>query len=143
MLRRELCPVLPVDLVAVILLCIVAGGYVDTSHGPVFAYRKAELRGGAQCVKNPHPYPVSGHDRGGFPSKEAAVSAAVKAYDYSTLHRLGAQGAYQGCEALCRVPYNMDVHSVQTYAHYSAQAGSAKGERREESVLHLLRVVYN
>ena len=46
--RRDLCAVLPVNLVAVILRRIVAGGNVDTRDTSQMTYRKGELRCGAK-----------------------------------------------------------------------------------------------
>ena len=57
---RDLCAVLPVDLISVIFPGVMACGHIDARHRAQFPDRIGELRRGPQGGKQVHPDPVSG-----------------------------------------------------------------------------------
>ena len=67
MVGRKLCTVGPVDLVAVVLLGIMAGSDVDARLTAVFPHGKAQLRRGPQGFKNADMDAVGSTDLGGGP----------------------------------------------------------------------------
>ena len=83
MLRRKLSAVRPIDLIAVIFLGVVRGGYVKSRGRAVVANGKAKLGSRPQRVKNAHMDAVCSHNAGGFPGKQLAVVAAVEANGYA------------------------------------------------------------
>ena len=54
-LRRELGPVRPVDLIAVVFLRIVGGCDIKACRGMIVQYGKAELRSRSQGIKESYP----------------------------------------------------------------------------------------
>ena len=119
-LGRELRAVRPVDLIAVVLLGVVAGRDVDAGLRAVMPDGKAQLRRGPQRFKNAHMHAVRGHDRGGFAGKRHAVVAAVVADAHAALHRFRALGRDQLGKRLRRVTDDVDVHAVRAETHNAA-----------------------
>ena len=68
MRRCKLCAVLPVNLVAVVLRRVVAGGDVDTGDTAQLAHCEGQLRGGTQGLEQAHGDAVARHDTGGLPA---------------------------------------------------------------------------
>ena len=142
-LRRKLGAVRPVNLVAVVLLGIVAGRDVQAGRSPVMNNRKAQLRRGPKGFKNPHKYAVGRHDAGRFPGEQLTVIAAVIRNRDPLLHGLFAFGFDHIRKSLGRMPDNMNVHIVQAGFHDAAQAGRAELQRRKEAVFDFLFVLRN
>src|SRR5699024_8411245 len=130
----------PVDLVAVVLLGVVAGGDVDARLAAVVPHGEAQLRGGAQGVKNAHVDAVGGADLGGGPGEGHAVVAAVHADGHASALRLLALGGDDVGEGLGGVSDDIDVHMVQPHGHGAPQAGGAELQRAVKPALDLLGV---
>ena len=140
LLGRQLGAVGPVDLVAVILLGVVAGGDVQTGGGAVVQHGKAQLRRGAQILENADVDAVCGHDAGGLTGKLAAVETAVSGDGDALAHGLLALGHDDVGKRLGSVADDVDVHVVQSQLHGAAQTGGAELQGGEEAVFDLLLV---
>ena len=112
MLRRKLCSVRPINLVAVVLLRVVARGYVYACNGTVFAYGEAKLRRWTNFVENTDVYAVCRHNGSRCACKKLAVKAAVVADYYTALHCVHAFGTNNRGKGLRGVADNMSVHAV-------------------------------
>ena len=139
-LGRQLGAVRPVDLVAVILLGVVAGGDIDARLTAVVADGKAQLRRGAQGLENADVDAVGGADLRGGVGEEHIVVAAVHADGNALFLGVLALGGDDIGEALGGPADDMDVHLVQTDLHGAAQTGGAELQRAVEAVLDLLFV---
>ena len=137
----QLGPVLPVDLVAVVLLGVVAGGDVDAGDAAVLPHGEGELRGGAQGVEDAHRDAVARHDAGGLPGELLGVVAAVEAHGHAPLGGVAALGQDDLGEGLGGVADDVDVHLVQSHAHGAPQAGGAELQGGEKAALDLLLIV--
>ena len=142
-LGGQLGAVLPIDLVAVVLLGVVASGDVDAGDAAVLPDGEAQLGGGAQGLEQAHGDTVAGHDAGGLPGENVGVVAAVEADGYAPLHGLGTLGQYDLSKGLGGMADDVDVHPVQANAHGAAQTGGAEGQLVEEAGLDLLGIVLN
>ena len=141
MLRRELRPVGPVDLVAVILFRIVAGRDVQAGRGAVVLDGKRQLRRRAQGVENAHVDAVGRHDARRLVGKALTVDAAVKADGDAARTRALALGLDDLRERLRGVADDVNVHAAAAERHLAAQAGRAELERGEKAALDLFFVV--
>ena len=130
----------PVDLVAVVLLGVVAGGDVDAGLAAVVADGEAQLRGGAQALKEAHVDAVGGADLGGGPGEVHGVVAAVHADGHAAAFGLLALGADHLGEALGGPADDVHVHLVQAHLHGAPQSGGAELQRPVEPALDLLLV---
>ena len=140
-LGRKLGAILPVDLVAVVLLGVVAGGNIDTGLAVVGTNGKAQLRGGTQRLKDTHMDAVGGAHLSGSLGKGVGVVAAVHADgDAPALALLTLGGDHIG-KALSRPADHMDVHVMQAHGHNTAQTCGAELQRAVEAGLDLLGVV--
>ena len=74
-LGGQLGAVGPIDLVAIVLRGIVAGGDVESGHTAVLPHGEGELRRGAHGLKKAHGDAVGGHHPGGGPGKFLGVNA--------------------------------------------------------------------
>ena len=109
-LRRQLRAVRPVDLVAVVLLGVVAGGDVDARLAVVFPDGKAQLGSGTQGLENADVDAVSGTDLRGGPRKLGGVVAAVHADGHAPILALLALGADDVGKALGGPANDVDIH---------------------------------
>ena len=137
----ELGTIVPVDLIAVILLGVVAGGYVDAGLSLVITDGKGELRRGAQRLKEADMDAVGGHDTGSLTGIILAVEPAVAADHNTALHGLLAALGHHFGKGLGGMADDMDVHAVGAKAHHAAQARGAKGKRGKKAVFDFLVVV--
>ena len=140
-LRRQLGPILPVDLIAVVLLWIVAGGDVDARLTAVVAYGEAQLRSGAQRLEDAHLDSRGGADLSGGPGKLHTVEAAVHADGHALLPGFLSLCADDVGKALGGVAHHVEVHMVQPHGHGAAKAGGAELQRAIEPALNLLGIV--
>ena len=140
-LRRELRPVGPVDLVAVILFRIVAGRDVQAGRGAVVLDGERQLRRRAQGVENAHVDAVGRHDARRLVGKALTVDAAVEADGDAARTRALALGFDDLRERLRGVADDMNVHAAAAERHLAAQAGRAELERGEKAALDLFFVV--
>ena len=106
----ELCAVGPVDLVAVVLLGIVAGGDIDACLTAVFPDGEAQFRGGPQRVENADVDAIGGADLGGGPGELHRVIAAVHTDGHAPALALLALGSDDVGKALSGPADHMDVH---------------------------------
>ena len=139
-LGRQLGAVGPVDLIAVVLLGVVAGGDVDARLTAVVADGEAQLRRGAQGFKNADVDAVAGTDLGGGVGEQHVVVAAVHADGHALLFGGLALGGDDVGEALSGPADDVDVHLVQAHLHGAPQTGGAELQRTVEAVLDLLFV---
>ena len=139
-LGGQLGPVGPVDLVAVVLGGVVAGGDVQAGDAAVLPHGEGELRGGAHGLKQAHGDAVGGHDLGGPFGKLPGVQAAVVADGHPLGGGLGTLGQDDLGKGLGGVADHMEVHPPQAHPHDPPQAGGAELQHTEEAVLQLLGV---
>ena len=140
LLRRELRPVGPVDLIAVIFLGVVAGGDIESGCSAVMQDGEAQLRSRAQGLEQAHADAVCSHDAGGLLGEAAAVYAAVMRDGNAALGRVHSLFENDVCKRLSRVADNMDIHVVQAELHRAAETGGAELKRGEETALYLFFV---
>ena len=140
-LRGQLSAVGPIDLVAVILSRVVAGGDVNARRGAVVDNGEGKLRRGPQRVEDAHTDTVGGHHARGFTGKLLAVETAVVADDHALLAGLLALGLDDCCKGLGGPADDVDVHSVEPGSHHAAQAGRAKLQGRKEAAFYLFLVL--
>ena len=108
----QLCSVLPVDLIAVVLLGVVAGGDVDAGDAAILPYGEGQLRRGAQGLEEAHGNAVARHDAGGLPGKKAGVVAAVEADSHAPGGGLRPLLQDHLGKGLGGMADHMDVHAV-------------------------------
>ena len=136
----ELGAVGPVDLIAVILLGVVAGGDVDARDAAVLPDGKGQLGGGAQGFKQPHRDARRRHNAGGLLGEHVGVVPAVEADGHALFHRLRPLVQNDLGERLGGVADDVDVHAVQSHAHGAPQPGGAELQLGEEAGFDLLLV---
>ena len=139
--RGQLGAVLPVDLVAIVLLRIVAGGDVDARLAAVLPHGEAQLRRGAEGLEDPHMDTVGGADLRRRPGELHGVVPAVHTDSHAPALALLALGADDLGKALGGPADHMDVHVVQAHGHDAPQAGGAELQRAVEPALNLLGVI--
>ena len=140
-LRRELCAVLPVRLIAVVLARIMRGGDVDARDAVQVAQGKRQLRRRAQFVKQVDR-DIRRRQHGSCrPGELLRVVAAVIGDD----HAGGgfALAADQLCQRLRCVGDCMGIHGVHACFHDAAQSGSAEGQVVCEAQAQFVIVVLN
>ena len=137
-LGGQLRAVGPVDLVAVILLGVVAGGDVDARLAAVVPHGEAQLRGGAQGLENAHMDAVGGADLRRGVGKLHTVVAAVHADGHALVHSGLPLGTDDVGEALGGPADDIDVHLMQAHLHGAPQAGGAELQGAVEPALDLL-----
>ena len=141
MVGRKLRAVRPVDLVAVVLLGVVAGRHVQTGGAAVVPNGKAQLRGGTKGIENTDMDAVGGHDRSGLFRKGATVEAAVVGDgDALGLGLLALGGDHIG-EGLGGMADHIGIHVVQAHLHGAAQTGGAELQRCIEAAFDLFLVI--
>ena len=140
-LGGKLRAVLPVDLVAIILLGVVAGGDVDAGLAVVLADGKAQFGSGAQGLENADMDAVGSADLSGGLGELVGVVAAVHADGDAPLLTLLAFGGDDVGKALSGPADDVDVHIVQTHAHGAAKSCGAKLQGAKEAVFDLLGIV--
>ena len=142
-LRGQLCAILPVDLIAVVLLGVMAGGDVDTGDAAILTDGEGHHGGGTHGGKQTHGDTVGSENAGGLAGKELGIIAAVVAHGHATLHSLLALLQDHLGEGLSSVTDYMDVHAVQAHAHNAPQTCRTEGQLIEETTLDLLVVIGN
>ena len=130
--RGDLAAVAPEDLVAVILLGVVAGGDHDAGGRALEADGIAQFRGGAEGVEQVDVDAVVGEDVGGNLGEQAGVVAAVvrDAHAGGAVH----MGLDVVREALGGHAHGVLVHAVGAHAHDAAEAAGAELEVPVEGV---------
>ena len=131
----------PVDLIAVVLLGVVAGGDVDARDAAVLPDGEGQLGGGAEGLEEPDGDAVARHDTGGLPGELGGVVAAVEAHGHPLGGGLGPLGQDDLGEGLGGMADHMHVHVVQAHRHGAAEAGGAELQGGEEPALDLLGIV--
>ena len=137
-LGGQLCAILPVDLIAVVLLGVMAGGDVDTGDAAILTDGEGHHGGGAHGFKQTHGDTVGSEDTGGLAGEGLRIIAAVVTHSYAPLHGLLALLQDHLGEGLGCVTDDMDVHAVQAHAHNAAQTCRTEGQLIEETTLDLL-----
>ena len=135
---RKLRAVLPIDLVAVILPGVVAGGDVDACLTAILPHSKAQLRRGPQGLEDPHMDAVGGAYLRRGPGKFHGMVAAVHADGHAAPLRLLALGADDIGKALGGPADDVHVHLVQPHLHGAPQSGGAELQRTVKPALDLL-----
>ena len=80
MVGRQLCAVLPIDLIAVVLLGVVEAVTLTPAMAMILPHGKNSTPGVGRRASKGAPDAVSGHDAGGLPGKSLRVVAAVEAH---------------------------------------------------------------
>ena len=137
---RQLRAVLPIDLIAVVLLGVMAGGDVDARLAAVLPHGEAQLRCGTQRLEDAHMDAVGGAYLGGGPGKLHGVMAAVHADGHAPLPGVLALGADHVGKALGGPADDVHVHLVQAHLHGAPQSRRAELQRAVEPALDLLLV---
>ena len=137
---RQLCAVLPIDFIAVVLLGVVAGGNVDARLTAVLPHGKAQLRRGAQGLKDPHMDAVGGAYLRGSAGKLHGVVAAVHADGNALPPGVRSLGTDHVGKALGGPADDVHVHLVQSHLHGAPQSGGAELQRAVKPALDLLLV---
>ena len=140
MLRRQLCAVLPVRLVAVVLLRVVRRGDVDARDAAEVADGERKLRRGAHTVKDADGDAVGREDRRGGLGKQRRIVAAVVCNDDAAAHGVRALERDHLRHALRRLCDGVDIHLVESCAHRAAQTARAELQVAEEAHLDLVAV---
>ena len=133
----KLGPVGPVDLVAVVLGGVVAGGDVQPGDAVVLPDGEGELRRGPQRLAKLHGDAVGGHDAGGLPGELVGVEAAVEADGHPPGGLLPALVQDDLGEGLGGVADGVHVHPAQAHAHDPPEAGGAEFQLVKEAVFDL------
>ena len=120
-----------------------AGGDVDARLAVVLPHGEAQLRRGAQGLKDLHLDAVGGADLRGGPGKLHGVVAAVHADGDAPLLPLLTLGADNVGKALGGPADDVDVHIVEAHIHGAPQSGGAELQRPVEPALDLLGVVFD
>ena len=140
-LGGQLGTVLPIDLIAVILLGVVAGGDVDAGDAAILPHGEGQLGCGAQRLEQADGDAVGGHDLGGLPGEGLGVVPAVKADGHAPGGGLLSLLQNHLGKGLGGVADDVDVHPIKAHAHGPPQTGGAEGQLVEEAGLLLLLVV--
>ena len=135
---RQLRAVLPIDLVAVILLGVVAGGDVDARLTAILPHGKAQLRRGPQGLEDPHMDAVGGAYLRRGPGKFHGMVAAVHADGHAAPLRVPALGADDIGKPLGGPADDVHVHLVQPHLHGAPQSGGTELQRTVKPALDLL-----
>ena len=138
MVGRQLRAVLPIDLVAVILLGVVAGGDVDARLTAILPHGKAQLRRGPQGLEDPHMDAVGGAYLRGGAGKFHGMVAAVHADGHAAPLRVPALGADNIGKTLGGPADDVHVHLVQPHLHGAPQSGGTELQRTVKPALDLL-----
>ena len=139
----QLGAVLPVDLVAVVLLGVVAGGDVDARLAVILPHGEAQLRRGPQGLEDADVNAVGGADLCGGPGELHRVVAAVHADGHAPVLPLRPFGADDVGKTLGGPADDVDVHVVEAHVHGAPQSGGAKLQRPVEPAFDLLGVVFD
>ena len=134
----ELGAVLPVDLVAVVLLGVVAGSDVHAGDTAILPDGEGQLGGGAEGLEDTYGDAVARHDAGGLTGELLGVVAAVEAHRHALLRSLRTFRQDDLGKGLSGVADHMDVHVVESHAHGAAEARSTELQRGEKAGFHLL-----
>ena len=143
MVRGQLSTILPVDLVAVVLGGVVAGGDVEACDAAVLPDSEGQFGGGAHGLEELHGDAVGRHNASGFSCKQIGVHPAVEA-DGHTLGGL--------CRTLCQndlgeglggVADHVDVHPAQTQTHDTSETGGAELQHAEEAVFNFGGIIFH
>ena len=139
-LRRHLRAVLPVDLVAIVLRRVVAGGDDDAGDGVQVAHRVGEHRHRAQLIEQVDVDALMRQHQRGRLGKLRAHAAGIVGDDHAAAGVLGVLTVDVVREALGRAAHIVQVHAVGARAEHAAHARSAKGQLGIEAILDLLFV---
>ena len=138
-LRGQLRAVRPIDFVAVVLLCIVAGCDVDSCDGTGFTERKGELGRRPETLEEVDVNAVGSQNAGGLRGKFRTVVAGVEG-DGDAASNLFTAAVDQVCEPLCRIADRICIHAVQSGPHDAPQSGRSEIQHTGEPVRQFLRV---
>ena len=122
-LRRDLAAVRTIDLIAVVLRGIVAGGDADADAAVQLAHSKAQRRNRLEPGIEMCGDAVCGEDRRGLARKHVGADAAVVG-NGGTLRQLRAVQIVGN--GLCGAADDIDVHAVRARAKDAAQTGGAE-----------------
>ena len=140
MLRRQLCAVLPICLIAVVLLRIVRRGDVDARDAAEVANGERKLRRGANAVKNIDGDAVCREDRRSGLGKQRRIVAAVVCNDNAAAHCVRALEGDHLRHALRRLCNGVNIHLIEARAHRAAQTARAEFQIAEEAHLDLVMI---
>ena len=143
MMGRQLGAVLPVDLIAVILFGIVAGGDVDPRLAAVLPDSEAQFGSGTQRLKNPHMNAVGGADFRRGSGKFHGVIPAVHADRHAPFFSFLPFGADHVGKALGGPADHVDVHVMQTGIHRAPQPGRSKLQGAVKAGFDFLGIVFD
>ena len=137
-LRRHLRAVLPIDLVAVILRRVVAGGDDDARDGVQMAHRVGKNRHRAQLVKQIHVDAlVAEHERGSLRELRAHPAGIIRD-DHAALAVFRVLAVDVIGKALGRAANVVQVHAVCARAEHAAHARRAEGQLGIKTILDFL-----
>ena len=139
-LRRHLRAVLPVDLVAVVLRRVVAGGDDDARDGMQMAHRVGEHRHRAQLIEQVDVDALMRQHQRGRLGKLRAHAAGVVGDDHAAAGILGVLAVDVVGEALGGPAHVVQVHAVGARAEHAAHARGAEGQLGIEAVLDFLLI---
>ena len=130
-LGGNLAAVGAVDLVAVILGGVVAGGDADSRAAVQIPHRPAEGRGGLQAGIEVRGNPIGGQDPGGLPGEQVPLNPAVPGDG----HGLGQVRAVQVVRQPLGGPADgVEVHAVGARAGDAPESPGAKGQTPMEII---------
>ena len=138
--RRHLRAVLPVNLIAVILRRVVAGGDDNARDGMQMAHRVRQNRHRAQLVKQVHVNALVAEHKRGSLRKFRAHPAGVIGDDHAALAVFRVLAVDIIGKALGRAANVIQVHAVRARAEHAAHARRTEGQLGIESILDFLLV---
>ena len=137
----QLAAVLPVDLVAVVLAGVVAGGDDHAGQAVEVAHREGKHRHGAQRIEQIRLHALRGEDERRFAGELLGEIAGIVADGHAAL---GAALVLldQRRQRQRHAADGVAVHAVGAKAEHAAHAGGAEGQFAVEAVFELARVVF-
>ena len=130
--QRDLAAVGTIDLVAVVLGGVVAGGHADARAAAQIAHSPGQRRGGLQPGVQVGGDAVGGQHAGGLAAEQLALVAAVVADGYFFRQACGVDVVRQ---ALGGAADGVDIHAVAACADDAAQTACAKGQVAVKAVV--------
>jgi len=137
-LRRQLCAVLPVNLVAVVLLRVMGCSDHNACKGSVCTNRKRQHRNRTQRFILNDIDAVCCQNAGCQMRVLIRMQTAVAGNRYAALHGTRAILLNQICQTLRCCTDSETIHFIQTNAHCAAQTCCTEGQRCKKSLLDFL-----